>query len=270
MQWHAYAAGGMPETAPRALAGTWAKVRRARHHYDALTAAIDSYLAIPPYRIDERLVGDERVLRASASTEPPLELALMLGDLVQNLRSALDHLAWAFAKTAKRNPMRRTQFPILDKPPKDFDRERQVLDIPEPVRRIMEAMQPYQQDDPIGHLIGMELATLRELSNRDKHRVLLLAESVVLPSYVFTNTPAGEDSGVGFAIDSEGMWAEIRIPVDPRFGPYHPHFEADVTIVEPGLPWRSGLEGVARMLVAETESAIAAFRGEWHLLDRPQ
>lgn len=267
MEWHQYAAAGMPSNCPRALAGTWAKIGRAREHHGALLKETKGYLATPPYRIVERVDGGRRTVRASAVVPPPIQLALILGDLVQNLRSALDHLAWAFALTQSKSPSCLTQFPIFERRPDEFDGEPQVRHIPESVRRIMEGMQPYSSGDPIGGLIGGQLATLRILSNRDKHRVLLLAESVVLPKLVFTNTPPGENSGVGFAMDSEGTWAEISFPLNSQFGPYQPHFEAEVTIVEPNLPWRSGLEGVAHMLRAETESAIAAFRGQWNLLD---
>ena len=83
----------------------------------------------------------------------------------------------------------------------------------------MEAMQPYQTEDAVGQMIGEELTIVRELSNRDKHRVLLLAESVVLPKWVGSNTPEGEDSGVRFAMDPDEQWAEISFPLDPRFGP---------------------------------------------------
>jgi hypothetical protein len=87
-------------------------------------------------------------------------------------------------------------------------------------------MQPYQPDDDIGGMIGRELASLRRLSNRDKHRVLLVAERVVAIQYVSSNTPAGEESGIRFRQDPEGHWAEIDHPLDPRYGPYdRPHVE---------------------------------------------
>ena len=266
--WHGYASGGMPESHPPALAGVWAKMRRAKAHQLTLTAATEAYVNLPPYRIIETYTDDRKILRAVATLQPPEDLALILGDLVQNLRSALDHLAWAFARTVRDPPSRRTHFPMFDSPPDDFAGERQVRHIPAPVREIMEAMQPYRTDDEVGQMIGRELAVLRELSNRDKHRVLLLAENLVWPKHVFSNTPEGTDSEVRFDIDREnGQWAEISHPLDRKHGPYTPHFEVEVTIIEPGLPWRSGLDGIAHALYEETSMAIGAFRSQWPLLE---
>lgn len=264
--WHNYAMAGMPRPHPAALAGVWAKMRRAAAHQDALVDAVDAYLALPPYTITETVADGRKTIRAEASVPPPEDLALILGDLVQNLRSALDHMAYQFARTVKPNPLRQTQFPIMDRAPADFGSHPQVREIPGAVRDIMEQMQPYQSPETVGGMIGRELASLRRLSNRDKHRLLLLAERLVVPKYVASNTPEGQDSGVTFRQDPEGQWAEIIHPIAPKFGPYDAHFEAQVTLIEPDLPWRSGLEGIARGLYNQTATATGAFRGEWSLL----
>lgn len=264
--WHNYAMTGMPQHYPAPLAGVWAKMRRAAAHHEALVDAVDAYLALPPYTITETVADGRKTIRAEASVPPPEDLALILGDMVQNLRSALDHMAYQFARTVKPNPSRRTQFPIMDQAPDDFGCELQVRHTPAAVRDIMEEMQSYQPEHTVGGMIGRELASLRRLSNRDKHRLLLLAERLVVPKYVASNTPEGQDSGVTFRQDPEGQWAEIIHPTDPRFGPYDAHFETQVTLIEPDLPWRSGIEGIARGLYNETATAIGAFRGEWSLL----
>jgi len=270
VSWHGHASGGLPDYYPRALGGVWAKMRRAAVHYDALTDAAEAYLALPPYQITESYTDDRKILRAVASIEPPEELALILGDLVQNLRSALDHLAWSFARTVRDPPSRLTQFPIMRTAPDDFAAVTSVKHIPPAVRDIMEAMQPYRKEDPVGQLIGRQLATLRELSNRDKHQVLLLAQRLVMPKYVVSNAPDGEQPSVNFDADPDGGWAEISHPLDPRFGPFEAQFGAQVTIVESGLPWRSGLEGIAKGLWNGTNGAINAFRGQWPLLVPPE
>lgn len=264
--WHMYAAAGMVPNPPPALAGVWAKMQRAATHRDALKLAAVAYVAIPPYRVGSTTKEGLVTLRAEPTLEPPVELALILGDLVQCLRSALDHLAWAFARTVAPTPSGRTQFPIMDQRPDDFASEPQVRDIPKEVRDILEEMQPYRPDDEIGGMIGRELASLRRLSNRDKHRVLLVAQRVVAIHYVAHNTPEGQGSGIKFRQDPEGQWAEIDHPSDPRYGPYDARFEAQVTLIEHDLPWRSGLEGIAHNLYNETAIAIAAFRGHYGLL----
>ncbi|MGH8542846.1 MAG: hypothetical protein ACREX3_04225 [Gammaproteobacteria bacterium] len=264
--WHSYAAAGMPANPPPGLSGVWAKMARAATHRDALVAAAEAYIALPPFRVHRTITGDLVTLRAEPTIEPPVDLALILGDMVQCLRSALDHLTWAFARTLIPDPSPRTQFPIMDRRPTEFASIPQMRDVPEPVREIMEQMQPYQPEHDIGGSIGRELASLRRLSNRDKHRVLLVAERVVAITYVAHNTPEGQESGIHYRQDPEGQWAEIDHPVEPRHGPYDARFEAQVTLVEPDLPWRSGLEGIAQNLYNKTAIAIAAFRGQYDLL----
>jgi hypothetical protein len=263
--WQGYAMGGMPEEHPPALAGVWAKMRRAVFHRAALVAAANAYEALPPYEIRETITGDMKTIRAVATIPPPEDLALIIGDMVQNLRAALDYMAWAFALTVRAEPSDMTQFPILKKRPKDFATVPRLIDVPPSVRDIMEAMQPYQDEDAVGGWIGRHLGVLAQLSNSDKHRLLLPTQRVsVIPKYVAHSTPKGEESGLEFRIDPRYQWAEVVHPVHPG-RTFEPHFEAQVTIYHADLPWRSGLEGISQMLCSQTEMVIGAFRGQWPL-----
>jgi hypothetical protein len=258
----------MPPQPHPALSGVWAKIDRAVAHRAALQQGVQHYLDGSPYRVAGSVNAGVVTLRAEPTVAPPIELALILGDLVQCLRSALDHMAWAFAMTTRPDdPSPRTQFPIMANRPKDFDSEAQVRDLPPSVRYIMEQLQPYQPEHYTGGHIGRELASLRRLSNLDKHRVLLVAERVVAIQFVAHNTPEGTESGIHFRQDPDGRWAEIDHPADPRYGPYDARFQAQVTLVEPDLPWRTGLDGMADNLIRETRVVVAAFRGEWHLFE---
>lgn len=222
--------------------------------------------AQPGIRVNAKDANDDSSELVEGARSPSTKSGRRSGRALTPMGLALDHMAWAFARTVHDPPSRRTQFPMFESRPNDIASDWRVRQIPKPMRDIMEAMQPYQTEDQIGQIIGRELAVLRELSNRDKHRVLLLAQSVVLPKLVSSNTPQGGDSGVTFDLDPDAQWAEISHPLDPRYGPYDPQFEAEVTIIEPDLPWRSGLDGIARALVEETDMATGAFRGQWPLL----
>jgi hypothetical protein len=57
----------------------------------------------------------EWVERFQVVREPPLRLGVMFGDCVQNLRSALDHLAWQVTLLDGGTPGDSTQFPIASK-----------------------------------------------------------------------------------------------------------------------------------------------------------
>jgi len=43
---------------------------------------------------------------------PPEDLALIAGDAIHNLRSALDHIAWELVAAGSSEPNHRTQFPV--------------------------------------------------------------------------------------------------------------------------------------------------------------
>src|ERR1035441_6054941 len=75
---------------------TWQiKLERAKRHYAELETALAIFFATTPYKISTRR-NDERklVYYLSEVTDVPVELSLITGDVIQNLRSALDHLAY--------------------------------------------------------------------------------------------------------------------------------------------------------------------------------
>jgi len=125
-----------------------------------------------------RYLGRIRVFR-----EPPLPWSAIVGDTVQNLRAALDHLVWVLVRANGHQPSNSNAFPIFDQmPPKKRghrERERwnrQVHGLHPSVIRFIELCQPYKGPSrPSGHV----LAGLRTLSNEDKHRTLLPAFAAI-------------------------------------------------------------------------------------------
>jgi len=107
-------------------------------------------------------------------------IGLLLGEVIQNFRSALDHLAWAMVPPSTRNGLsaaarRRIYFPVA--------RNRQnfwgsintwLPDTSFEQRALIECYQPYRRT-PKGRLIRR----LRNLSDIDKHRIIIPA--VALP-----------------------------------------------------------------------------------------
>lgn len=115
----------------------------------------------------------------SVSNEPPPEWGLLVGDLVQNVRSALDHLVWGWVPKSRRT--NRTAFPIFDDPdeflcavtlPARKKRRGTLTGLaPDSERfKLIESCQPYHgEHGPEFH----PLRNLASLSNEDKHRTLL-------------------------------------------------------------------------------------------------
>jgi hypothetical protein len=103
------------ETAGHPLRGPLLKVGRAKDHFAQLRDQVDAFLARP--RWDWSMETEEyddgtREYRVSASVDdlPPIELGLIAGDVVQNVRAALDQLIWGYSAKEMRNL--RTAFPI--------------------------------------------------------------------------------------------------------------------------------------------------------------
>jgi len=101
--------------------------------------------------------------------EAPIEVGLIAGDVVQNLRAALDQLIWGNSEGEKRDAQ--TAFPIYrtesgyheHAPPK-------IRGIREEGRAHIEKWQPFQWGERAS---DHPLAMLQDLSNTDKHRALL-------------------------------------------------------------------------------------------------
>ena len=94
------------------LDGVRAKLARANEHLARLESDTHAFLENEPYRFALEVDGHDYVVRIKASREPPIELAIMLGDVLYNLRSSLDHLAWQLASLNGKPPAG-TEFPIF-------------------------------------------------------------------------------------------------------------------------------------------------------------
>ena len=115
------------------------------------------------------------------ATDP--RFALIAGDCVHNLRSALDHLAWELVRVSgKKQPNRTTQFPARQHQPfsrswcglrRSAERADIRPGIGDKVREIVDSVQPYK-----GTPTGKRLAILCDLDAIDKHHHLLVDAAI--------------------------------------------------------------------------------------------
>jgi hypothetical protein len=189
--------------------GVGLKLDRSYEHLVTLDNELRAFIELKPYRIShERWAnGTEYVLRANVLQEPPKMLPLILGDCLQNMRTALDHLAWALAIAhTGGEPPRSTSFPIYLSSV-DFHKRnkrgeptftsglKKVEAIAEGARTIIEGLQPYHGRD----LILDPLWILNEFSRIDRHRKL----SLVVAMSERTSVDVGRRSSSGeFVSDS--------------------------------------------------------------------
>ncbi len=169
-----------------------AKIERARGHDDSLQAIITpAVLGDEPNLVQLSAKLDTQsgyhVFRVAAIQEDwRLRVGVLLGDIIHNLRSALDYLYWQLYCTYVRIPQshreaQTVQFPIEDARQQLANKRVHVRNIPPRQWAVIEDAQPYQGTDDSRRA----LKALRELSNRDKHQVLnpLLIRTTIVQFY---------------------------------------------------------------------------------------
>ena len=170
----------MPEIEAHPFQGSIRKTDRATVHMAELkrltTAFLEDEEEPPPFRAVEGIERDPSryVMRAVIDRPFPEWWSLIVGDFVQNLRAALDHFVCQLIYDAGGELTRQNAFPIFPERPSDRrskDRwKAQVNGLDDDAIAFIETRQPYHHDeDPRNHTFF----ALRELSNEDKHRLVL-------------------------------------------------------------------------------------------------
>lgn len=169
---------------------TWSskmKLRRARQLFSEFQTDIDKFYAANPYRLQVYPADDSAfdfVIRNLIT--PPLHWGFLVGDIVHNARSALDHLTYSLALSNGRSSdeLTRIGFP-MHPDATTYDRTmfaREVTKVlrPADATRIRE-LQPFNGgntaiwpnvNDVIHSPMTVQLHIVSQLDNEDKHRVL--------------------------------------------------------------------------------------------------
>lgn len=156
------------------LDGFFAKLGRAKQQTDALQADHTAFIA-NAYRSGAQSTFNEGeyLMRIVEMDIPPLhEWAVRTGEILHNLHSALDHLAFQLAGDEAGE---HTAFPITDSPEAwkaaltpTGKRPARVAGMPVEAVNAIKGLQPCHGGDRV------RLSMLRDLSNWDKHRLLHL------------------------------------------------------------------------------------------------
>ncbi len=154
------------------------KIERAKKHLRDLAADLLVAQNVTVVRRQDDLKPGENIKRAfqlSDMANPelvtlpriPVDVVAAAGDVVHNLRSALDHLAFQLVLVGSgKEPSRRIEFPIA----KDFatyesTKARKVEGMRQEAIEAIDRLKPYQGGNDL-------LWRLHELDNIDKHRTL--------------------------------------------------------------------------------------------------
>ena len=151
------------------------KIYRAKQHLKELQDIINEFFASNPYKIDTKRDSHTRrlVYYLTDVKDVPPEISLISGDIIQNLRSALDHLAYElFIKETKgKLSGKHIYFPI-EKNLETYQKEkgRKTKGISTADIEHIDDSKPYKGGNDI-------LWQIAELNNIDKHRLLITVGS---------------------------------------------------------------------------------------------
>jgi hypothetical protein len=180
------------------------KLRRAHQHLTELDALLSRYSERNPYEVvrDDSASRPGLIMwRAHVAEQPGPEVSVVVGDVVHNLRSALDHVAVA---VAPRNRRRSAGFPILHEniwaqdetgafvngdDEKRRSYQSKLKGMPPAAVAAIERSQPYNNPDPKHNLLYL----LSILENADKH-VELTPITTGLTDYDIILFPQGDRS----------------------------------------------------------------------------
>jgi hypothetical protein len=160
-------------TADQRLALIRVKVERAKKHIHDLTLAVRAFLDTSPYEVGTRTdpqVPDSLTYYVVSIRETPHTISAVIGEILFNLRSALDNLAYQLAivnGTTDEPTLRATYFPISEDAAKyKTDSPRKVKGMSQAAIQAIDTCRPYKGGNDA-------LWRLHILNNIDKHRVLV-------------------------------------------------------------------------------------------------
>jgi hypothetical protein len=161
------------------LSSAKAKLGRANLHIEAVGKIMQSFMSPDFYTVMPEEDSKGRLLvKVVTLKQLPPEFSLAVGDAAHNMRSALDHIVYAFAtQPLTGNEERRIQFPITSSVKSWRDNWRRWLPkVPSRARAIINRFQPHHRRKwPENRLLGQ----LQAVNNWDKHRRLAITASFI-------------------------------------------------------------------------------------------
>jgi hypothetical protein len=245
-----------------------AKIARARVLIDSLNDEVDSFRNNRPYSIAEH-DDEETGTRYAILTvrEVPLTLSARIGEILYDLRSALDHVVTDLTVTHNGQELPGTEFPVYADRDLYFERVKRGNRSGKPTRRsgiykirgladdhqdTIHKLQPFEFT-ATGSITRLQI--LQDLSNIDKHRRLHLCSVGVgkggwivrrdiQPLYLGLPLPYLQDGA------ELGRWRRVGVPSDD--GP-DVEFPFDVVVAfaadTPHVPGLSVVELCEKLLV---------------------
>jgi hypothetical protein len=169
----------------RALTGIERKIARAHEHFGFLHDEMAAWDARRPWRLVPEIhdQGRKHFYRLRFLEPIPIDWAVILGEGIHDLRSALDQAVYWLTVDWSREPLKNSSFPVNIRRA-DFDKRRKngtwtndsgmhkIRGIGPAPQAFIEALQPYPQR--YRSFYCRDLRTIHDLWNQDKHRLVHL------------------------------------------------------------------------------------------------
>ncbi|HEX6482945.1 MAG TPA: hypothetical protein VF043_29220 [Ktedonobacteraceae bacterium] len=151
------------------------KIGRAKQLKEGLEHALHAFFASQPYKIDTKTDPQSKrlIYHVTKVDEVPDEIALITGDIIQNLRSSLDHLAYQLFTLGPGNGTngRRIYFPIADTAAEyKQEKKKKTEGMTQQAKGVIDTIKPYRGGNDT-------LWKIHKLNNIDKHRLLVTVVS---------------------------------------------------------------------------------------------
>jgi hypothetical protein len=256
--------GGVAEAS---LAGILAKLDRAKTHAETFDRRFTEFLQREPYSVTIQSDGEPAHtvhFHWQVKEAPPLDLALILGDLLTNLRATLDYLVWQLVLAVEGTPTDRNAFPCV-RQAKNWHsaREDRLAGVDPHWAEEIEKLQPYHRtQQPERH----PLAVLDTINNINKHRAL---PPIVMTLPTWTFRLGGDIGGRSIKLD---QWLDrpiedgvefMRYSFDPPLDKAELHLDTDPPFrvaFRDGMDHSDGWSYTNADLVDWVETAVAIFK----------
>jgi hypothetical protein len=176
----------------RALEPSRARLKRARDNIAVLAQEMTAMAANSHATIDIAAQLRNPELRR------PRQICILVGEIIYNLRAALDHLIWALAVRNGQNVTSRLAFPICESIEhfKLVSQSGSLKGVPRKFYPVIASAQPYLAPEPANSV----LKVLEDLAIADAHDGIAVT---------FTRDPDGD--GYAFTIDAVGAYDDASV-----------------------------------------------------------
>jgi hypothetical protein len=246
---------------------------RAIQHAGYLRRHCDAYAEANPLQLRPQFDSATQAhLVYLEGRKPPLYLGLLLGEVIHDLRSALDHVAWrlaiqetGFEVVSDPRVAPSIQFPIC-RTRAVFDKHRSIRYFSKEAVTIIEQFQPYHN---VGSHLVNPLAFVQHLSNADKHQALTPSLGQVREADIVLRSPPALSYHqvellvpANTILDPATPFMRVRVAEGTRleFEPIRVHvcFGTDIT-GQPDVIFPDKIEGVCMQIPDVIEALAALF-----------